>query len=145
MSDFSGLTLGNYKSFAWQASWGISALVHSQWTAISEGGCSQGLRPPRLLCFVICIPSPRAFNPRSPYLGLGQRSSSGASAETSLSGKEECSLTPKPFPRVHKTAGAFCSVKPPPNTGGSELIHLTLTSALFHGENGKERVMLCLV
>ena len=49
MSDFSGLTIGNYKGFTWQASRRKAALptpglVHNRWIAVSEEGCGQGSR-----------------------------------------------------------------------------------------------------
>lgn len=46
--DLSNPTVNNYKGFIWQVSWGNlppPGLVHSQCTAVSEGSCSQGLRP----------------------------------------------------------------------------------------------------
>lgn len=68
-------------------------LVHSQYTAMSERTCSQGLSHPHHLFFVITLftcllPSPEAFIPWSLWVH-GQRSSLNTSAETSLQGKGE--------------------------------------------------------
>lgn len=137
MCNFSGLTIGNYKGFIWQASRGNLPSPPQTWCTAnalqSERSCSQGLRfpwPAILLCispFLAQAPSFKAF-----FFGsLLPRLSPGSSvslwemevrdfkdnfllSELVLSTFPALiffSLTPS-NPQVHKTAGTFCSGLP---------------------------------
>lgn len=125
---------GNYKGFTWQAWWEKAAaphpdLAHSQCIAVFEGSCSP-LRLPAYSCSShICIPSLVSSSLGLFIWGLGQKPSSGASAESSFWREEVetlktlCSTVTFPcaFPlltyllhpplndRVHKIAAAFSS------------------------------------
>lgn len=106
--DCSGLTIGNYKGFPWQASGGKAALPAPAWctaSALQSGDKTvKNSGPLGSHSEYICIPGPGGFIPLSLNWGLKQRSPSGTSAEASLSNEEEILKT---FPHSGSVPSTF--------------------------------------